>query len=135
MYVFSGYDGLYKNDLHKFSFENYEWSMIRDSNPSAENWPKPRYRTCLTVYKDKIYMFGGHDGTRQLNDFYAFDPKNEIWEQINTNDFVPSPRDSHVAVPYSNSLFCFGGSTGATVSNMKNDFYEFDFEERKWYQI
>lgn len=32
-------------------------------------------------------------------------------------------------------MFIFGGSTGATVSSTKNDFYEFDFEEKKWHQI
>lgn len=109
--------------------------MIKDSNPSAENWPKPRYRTSLCVYKDRIYMFGGHDGTRQLNDFYSFDPKTETWAQINIIDFVPSPRDSHIGVTFGNSLYIFGGSTGATVSNSKNDFYEFNFEEQKWYQV
>eukprot|EP00330_Aristerostoma_sp_ATCC50986_P001725 CAMPEP_0114579308 /NCGR_PEP_ID=MMETSP0125-20121206/3712_1 /TAXON_ID=485358 ORGANISM="Aristerostoma sp., Strain ATCC 50986" /NCGR_SAMPLE_ID=MMETSP0125 /ASSEMBLY_ACC=CAM_ASM_000245 /LENGTH=106 /DNA_ID=CAMNT_0001769977 /DNA_START=27 /DNA_END=344 /DNA_ORIENTATION=+ len=106
--------------------------MIKDSNPSAENWPKPRYRTSLCVNKDKIYMFGGHDGTRQLNDFYSFDPKFETWSQIVITDFVPSPRDSHVGVVHDGSMFIFGGSTGATVSSSKNDFYEFDFEENKW---
>jgi leucine-zipper-like transcriptional regulator 1 len=135
MYVFSGYDGLYKNDFHKFSFETSEWSIIKDTNPSAENWPKPRYRTSMIVYKEKIYMFGGHDGTRQLNDFFAFDPKTENWEQITVLDYVPSPRDSHVGVTFGNSLFIFGGSTGATVSNSKNDFFEFNFDENKWYQL
>lgn len=80
-------------------------------------------------------MFGGHDGTRQLNDFYSFDPKFESWSQITITGFVPSPRDSHVGVVYGDSMFIFGGSTGATVSSTKNDFYEFDFEEKKWFQI
>ena len=135
MYIFAGYDGLYKNDLYKFSLDESAWSSIRDSNPSAENWPKPRYRTSLIVHKDTVYMFGGHDGTKQLNDFYSFDPMLEAWSQININDYFPSPRDSHVAISYSNSLFLFGGSTGAAVTSSQNDLYEFNFDEKKWYQM
>ena len=80
-------------------------------------------------------MFGGHDGTKQLNDFYSFDPKLEVWAQINTATYSPSPRDSHVAASYGSSLYLFGGSTGASGSNSRDDFYEYDLEEKKWYQI
>lgn len=29
-----------------------------------------------------MYMFGGHDGARQLNDFYMFDFGTENWQLI-----------------------------------------------------
>ena len=134
MYVFAGYDGLYKNDFHKYNFTTKTWNMIKDSNPSAENWPKPRYRTSCVVFKDKMFMFGGHDGTRQLNDFYFFDFNHEIWTQINHTEVMPSPRDSHIAIVYNWSLFIFGGSTGAQTSS-KNNFFEYKMDEQKWYQV
>ena len=72
MYVFGGYDGKYKNDLFKFSFHstinNNEWSeIVQDLN---QVWPKAWYRTYAVVYKDSMYIFGGHDGSKQLNDFF-----------------------------------------------------------------
>ena len=79
MYIFAGYDGLYKNDFYCYSFKDKNWKMIKDQNPSADTWPKPRYRTTCVVYNDCMYMYGGHDGTRQLNDFYCFDFLNESW--------------------------------------------------------
>jgi hypothetical protein len=42
-------------------------------------WPKSRYRTATTVMGHNMYMFGGHDGARQLNDFFIFDFGTENW--------------------------------------------------------
>ena len=50
IYVFGGYDGLYKNDFHKFNFDTKMWNIIKDSNPSSENWPPPRYRFFFYIY-------------------------------------------------------------------------------------
>lgn len=108
--------------------------MIKDQNPSAENWPKPRYRTSCSVYKDAMYMYGGHDGTRQLSDFYKFDFQTEKWAQLSTNTAVPSPRDSHISVIYKDSMFIFGGSTGINQNKQPN-FYEFDFGKQTWFQV
>ena len=37
-----------------------------------------------------MYVFGGHDGSRQLNDFYAWDFRSEIWSFIEAGGLVPS---------------------------------------------
>lgn len=133
MYIFAGYDGLYKNDFHKFNLKTLSWNSVKDNNPSAENWPKPRYRTSCNIYKNKMYIFGGHDGVKQLNDFYFYDFKNEIWCQIicNANSNIPTPRDSHASVIYRDSLFIFGGSINSNNLNF-SDFYQYKLDEEKW---
>ena len=147
MYIFAGYDGLYKNDFHKFNLKTFTWSSLKDNNPSAENWPKPRYRTSCNLYKNKMYIFGGHDGVKQLNDFYSFDFANEIWTQIICSNIfsnqllsVPTPRDSHISIVYKDSLFIFGGSVNCNSSlnysgGYNCDFYQYKFDEEKWYQV
>ena len=77
-------------------------------------------------------MFAGHDGSNQLNDFYSFDFETEMWTHVNQGNLNPSPRDSHISVIFNNSLFIFGGSTGP-FSNPYSDFYEYKFEEQRWY--
>ena len=131
MYVFAGYDGLYRNDFHRYDFKNNCWKTVTDSLGTNESWPKPRYRTTATIIGDKMMVFGGHDGARQLNDFYAWSFTNETWNEIETIGNPPSARDSHVAVSYKNSLFIFGGSTG----NARSDFYEYKFLEQKWIPV
>ena len=131
MYVFAGYDGLYRNDFHRFSFEANTWAQVVDSLGTCEHWPKPRYRTTATVLGDKMLVFGGHEGSRKLNDFYCWDFKVCTWTEVDCMGSPPSPRDSHVAVAYHNSLFIFGGSTG----NAKSDFYEFKTVENRWFPV
>ena len=131
MYIFAGYDGLYRNDFHRYDFATKTWSVVNDSLGVNEHWPKPRYRTTVTVVGDQMVVFGGHDGARQLNDFYAWSFGNESWTEIEMIGSPPSPRDSHVAVAYKNSLFIFGGSTG----NARSDFYEYKFEEQRWIPV
>ena len=72
MYVFGGYDGHYRNDFYRFNFVTNSWSQINLKPNGNGVWPKSRYRTSTTVYKDMMFLFGGHDGARQLNDFYCF---------------------------------------------------------------
>ena len=131
MYVFAGYDGLYRNDFHKYDFSQNCWKIVTDSLGTNDSWPKPRYRTTATIFGDKMLVFGGHDGARQLNDFYAWSFTNETWTEIETIGSPPSARDSHVAVAYKSSLFIFGGSTG----NARSDFYEYKFNEQKWIPV
>lgn len=73
LYIFGGYDGHYRNDLYKFSFRTNQWLEIRRDGL----WPKSRYRTSATVLGQRMYLFGGHDGARQLNDFFFFDFQSE----------------------------------------------------------
>jgi N-acetylneuraminic acid mutarotase len=116
MYIFGGYDGHYKNDLYKYSFATNQWSEIRREGM----WPKSRYRTSATVLGQRMYLFGGHDGARQLNDFYYFSFVGENWTLIDLSGMlIPSPRDSHVLLTHGNSIFLFGGCTG----NPRSDFY------------
>ena len=131
MYIFGGYDGLYRNDFHRYNYRTNTWNIMTDSLGANEFWPKPRYRTTSTVLGDNMFIFGGHDGSRQLNDFYAWSFKNETWTEVQFFGSPPSPRDSHVAVAYKNSLFIFGGSTG----NARSDFYEYKLDEQRWVSV
>lgn len=135
LYIFGGYDGIYKNDFYQFDLKEKIWNVIRDRNPSSENWPTPRYRTSSIVYMDKLYIYGGHDGSKHLNDFYSFDFEKQQWSFLNQGELLPSPRDSHVAVLYKDSMFIFGGSTGFLDFAHRNEFFEYDFNEQKWNQV
>ncbi len=143
MYVFGGYDGHYRNDFYRFNFGTSTWSQINLKPNGNGVWPKSRYRTSTTVYKDMMFLFGGHDGARQLNDFYCFNfskvnqsnmicVATEMWTLVESETaLTPSPRDSHILVNSGNSILLFGGSTG----NPRSDFYEFKIDEAKWVAV
>jgi leucine-zipper-like transcriptional regulator 1 len=124
MYVFGGYDGNCKADLHRFNFETNTWSEIKKTSNNC--WPRERYRTSSTLYKDHMYLYGGHDGSKQLEDFWAFNLKTFKWKVIDVKPNLPSLRDSHVTFIYKDSLYIHGGSSANNIY-YKGDFFEYNF--------
>lgn len=127
LYILFGYDGICRNDIHKFNFETNTWSEIKKKGVSS--WPKERYRTYATISNNYIYTYGGHDGIRQLDDLWRFDIKNYKWEEIKCNSKLnlPSFRDSHIMFSYKGSIFIHGGNIGG-VSMSKSKKYHKNYE-------
>lgn len=123
LYVFGGYDGAYKNDLQQFDFDTNTWQLVQ-TNGSP---PRARYRaTCVVnLEKQKMFLFGGHDGTRHLNDTHVFNFETNTWMILDTDGQIPYSRDSHVAVYYNNSMYVFGGSSGSPL----DDFHELRLDD------
>lgn len=126
MFVFAGYDGFCRSELHRFNFETNTWSEIK-KRPNFP-WPRERYRTSAAIYKYSMYIYGGHDGTKQLEDLWQFDLKKQIWEEIKIKPNLPMMRDSHTTFVYADSLYIQGG----TVNQLsKGDFFEFNFSKKE----
>lgn len=114
MYVFGGYDGSYKSDLHEFDFTLSKWSAVS----VAGRRPRSRYRATCVVHMNQILLFGGHDGTRHLSDTHVFDIEARIWSSLVTDGTPPIPRDSHISCVWNHSMYIFGGSSGAAMSDL-----------------
>ena len=104
-----------ESDLHEFDFISSRWSLV----PTTGRRPRARYRATTVVHKNFIILYGGHDGTRHLSDTHIFDIENRVWSPLVTEGSV-IPRDSHIAVAHSSSMYIFGGSSGSAM----NDLYE-----------
>ena len=129
MYIFGGFDGSCKNDLHRFNFTTNTWTLVTTSH---SNVPKPRYLSTASVYKDEMFVFGGHDESHALNDFFAFNFSTLQWTIIDFHSgIIPSPRSSHTLVTYMDYLYLFGGSTTIPSDLL----YEYKIEDSKWYTI
>lgn len=77
MYIFGGNDGQPKSDFFKFNFETNTWFEIK-RNANSLFWPKERYKSSAALYKNYMIVYGGHDGTEQLEDLWSFDLSNLI---------------------------------------------------------
>lgn len=131
LYIYGGYDGSYKSDLHEFDFNTSRWSLV----PTTGRRPRARYRATTVVHKNYIILYGGHDGTRHLSDTHIFDIENRVWSPLVTEGSI-IPRDSHIAVAHSNSMYIFGGSSGSAM----NDLFELQLPSNfslpaRWRQI
>jgi len=129
MYIFAGYDGNYRSDLHRYNFSQRKWSSVSVKGAV----PKARYRTSAVAYKNRMLVVGGHDGAKHLNDFYQLNFDTLDWCVVETTSPTapPSSRDSHSAVICGDSMYLFGGSTGSA----RNDLYSFNLMTSQWQEI
>lgn len=95
-----------------------------------------RSKHTIVAYKDAIYVFGGDNGKRMLNDLLRFDVKEKSWGRAFAMGTPPAPRYHHSAVVHGSSMFVFGGYTGDIHSNSnlsnKNDLFEYRFHTAQW---
>lgn len=95
--------------------------------------PSPRDRHVSVVHKDSIFIFGGYDGFNRVNDFFEYNIIQNSWQEVlhSGRGNPPSPRHSHSAVVYNDSMYIFGGYDG----KYKNDFFRFNFLTNEWSEI
>ena len=108
--------------------------MIQATNGTTP--PSPRDRHCAVVHGNAFYVFGGFDGGSRVNDFYKFDILSETWEVVVPNvgeavSELPTPRHSHSAVVYKDTMVVFGGYDGS----YRCDLYEYNFLTGVWRMI
>jgi len=113
LYVWGGYNGDRLNTFHAFSFAEKRWSPVLPST-SLSHGPSPRDRHVAFAFGNSFYVHGGFDGTSRVSDFWGFDFSSMQWREVEIlGGRPPSPRHSHAAVVYGQSLFIFGGYDGS----------------------
>lgn len=56
------------------------------------------HQMCIDPYTNTIYLFGGWDGNKDLNDLWSYDVKKQTWTLIcadASSEKGPSPRSCH----------------------------------------
>lgn len=95
-----------------------------------------RSKHTMVAWNDRVYVFGGDNGKKMLNDFLVSHVTESSWARVVYTGQPPAPRYHHSAVVFHNSMFIFGGYTGDINSNSnlrnKNDLYEYCFTTSQW---
>lgn len=136
--VFGGGDGpAYYNDVYVLDTVNFRWTkprIVGDKVPSKRR----AHTACL--YKSGIYVFGGGDGVRALNDIWRLDvsdPTKMSWKLISkpektapgAKDTRPRARGYHTANMVGSKLIIFGGSDGGECFD---DVWVYDVDTHIW---
>jgi hypothetical protein len=69
-----------------------KWTLIGDKNTNSKNqskkltfvvvWPGSRGGHQMAISKEKIYLLGGYNGTKNLSDFWVWHMDTKQWECI-----------------------------------------------------
>lgn len=124
LYLFGGYDGSQRvNTFHSYSFTDKRWSAVLPSANSAPP-PSPRDRHVAVAFGSSVYIQGGFDGVARVSDFWGFNCSTMTWTQIHAlHGRPPSPRHSHSAVVYRDSMYIGFGYDGSYKNGMSSGYY------------
>ncbi|KAK2958535.1 putative RING finger protein B [Blattamonas nauphoetae] len=126
MYIFGGTgpEGMMFNDICAYSFETHKWRMIV---AGVQKPPEHRRSHTAVLHGACMYIFGGAQPTKRLNDTWYFDFSTNLWTQIQAQP-APPARESHSAVVYNGAMYIYGG----LGDEVMNDMWELDFVTNQW---
>jgi hypothetical protein len=88
----------YKQELFKQYLSKHKYSPSWNKlNTPGESQPGMRggHQMCLDAEDEKIYMFAGWDGKKDLSDFWSYSIPDGKWTGLTTNSPGPSGRSCH----------------------------------------
>jgi len=97
---------------------------------SGSPLPEPLSGYALAVFEGQMYLFGGWDGTKVVNDAFVYDPRTDTWTQILP---MPTARANAGAVVVGGKIYIIGGWDGKNALTV-NEVYQPDRSEleSKW---
>ncbi|GAM25989.1 hypothetical protein SAMD00019534_091640, partial [Acytostelium subglobosum LB1] len=132
LYVFGGGDGVrLHNDLYCLDLGTMHWALVEAKGQA----PSPRWgHTMVALDSKRLLIFGGHSGTRRLNDLHMFDIETNQWSQpqiMSEPAETPQPRAGHTASMIGPYMVVFGGGDG----HILDDFVGLDTRTWRWWKI
>lgn len=119
--IFGGGDGpAYYNDVYVLDTMNFRWTkptVIGDGR-AGDRYPSQRRAHTACLWRNGIYVFGGGDGVRALNDVWRLDVADTAkmsWKLVSapsSGEGKPKARGYHTANMVGSKLIIFGGSDG-----------------------
>lgn len=113
--VFGGGEGpVYRNDVYVLDTLTRCWTKAEFPEDTAQ--PPPRRAHTAVLYKNKVWVFGGGNGSQALNDLWTLDVSVPVermrWTQQATKGKAPVARGYHTANLVGNVMVIMGGSDG-----------------------
>uniref|UniRef100_A0A1I7UWE9 Kelch domain-containing protein 3-like n=1 Tax=Caenorhabditis tropicalis TaxID=1561998 RepID=A0A1I7UWE9_9PELO len=109
-HLFHSTHDLYDATLMALNLSTGVWSK-----PTVEdNGTRPGGRRSHStwVFDDKMFMFGGYLGTRNVhyNELYCYNPESSSWSVIDVRGTYPTARRRHCSVVSNGKVYLFGGT-------------------------
>uniref|UniRef100_A0A7S4NJX9 Uncharacterized protein n=2 Tax=Guillardia theta TaxID=55529 RepID=A0A7S4NJX9_GUITH len=107
--LFGGAGAGFFNDLFLFDCRTGRWSL--PPQHGAPPAPRAFHSTCALDRNNRMFIFGGQNGSANFNDMYDFDMETMTWTFVQTTGILPSPRWGHSAVVQGmDTMIVFGGA-------------------------
>ena len=123
IYIFGGYDGDHLNDFYQLEINTNPLTSTPLDITGIHDWPSERYGHTMVAMNNKIYIFGGYDGSYK-NNFYQIEINTLTSTRLDIGvQNLPFRRRRHTMVAMNNKIYIFGGFGS---SGLLNDFYQLE---------
>jgi N-acetylneuraminic acid mutarotase len=92
-----GTKNFYKVVFNK-DFKYSIYSTIDLYNKNDENWPSERHSHSSVFINDEIFIFGGKNEEKYLNDLYKYNLSNKSWKEIKVESSILPPPMSNFSM-------------------------------------
>ncbi|XP_062809884.1 uncharacterized protein PRCAT00003140001, partial [Priceomyces carsonii] len=137
LYLFGGqleqdvFNDLYFFELNTFKSPKARWDLVE---PLHNFKPPPLANHSMSVYKNKIYVFGGvYNNEKVSNDLWCFDALSNKWSQIETTGAVPLPVNEHSSCIVNEKLYIYGGNDFSGI--IYNSLHVLDLHTLVWSKL
>jgi hypothetical protein len=119
--------------LTKKSIKTISCNVKLFNNPTRYTLsPGKRHSHLTTVVLEKIYLFGGYNGT-YLNDLWQYDTYNQVWRELEVNSLPPPPlKNSSLVHIGSGNVYLIGGMLDLSPTK---EIYKYNTSDNEWYQV
>ncbi|CAI5453235.1 unnamed protein product [Caenorhabditis angaria] len=114
-HLFHSTNDIYDDKLMMLDLKTGKWSEVEVFGTA----PGGRRSHSAWVYNQKMYMFGGYLGSKNIhyNELYCFEPMTSTWSIVGCFGEYPSARRRHCTVVVGNRVFLFGGTMPSGCGN------------------
>lgn len=137
LYLFGGqlendvFNDLYYFELNTFKSPKAKWELVEPLNNFK---PPPLTNHSISVYKHKMYVFGGvYNNERVSNDLWSYDAMVNKWWQIPVTGTIPAPVNEHSSCIVGDKLYIYGGNDFSGV--IYNTLYVLDLHTFVWSKL
>lgn len=138
LYFFGGF---YQRGTARMICSNIVWRTdILDVHKSREvecfgDLPKPTRNPCTCIYKDDMYVFGGRDNQRVLNQLHVLNLETMKWTNLTPKSgSMPIGRIYATIAYHQGYLYLFAGRDHFKETRL-NDLWKFDIMSQKWSEL
>lgn len=132
-------------DINSLSDSNFLMEGIENSlnehldliwDTKGNDYPCVRGGHSMTLDEEHgiIYLYGGWDGKKDLDDLWSYEINKNFWKLIKPSGQAPGPRSCHRMIfdRTGNRLLLYGKFGVSTDKELESHFYEYDLTKSKW---
>jgi hypothetical protein len=120
------------NVMDNGSREVWEYQIDANRWTRRADLPQPRMNHSAVFSRGYVWVFAGEGPGGSANDVFRYDPRADVWSEIQTTGGGPDPLYGHGAAVVGESMLVFGGARSEFWPEATSEVWELDLSSLEW---